>query len=107
MQWVSLEGPQGEINRVLGLFDTGCQVGALDRKHYERTAKRMGKLSAPTKRLRMADGMLIDTYGTWKGTMTVGGVNIKGEFDVFDSHGGWTILFGKPSALSTTSELMW
>jgi hypothetical protein len=96
MQWVALQGPQGEVNRVLGLFDTGCQVGALDKTYYERAVKRMGKLTAPTKRLRMADGTLVDTYGTWGGTTTVGGVSIKGEFDVFDSHGGWTILFGKP-----------
>jgi hypothetical protein len=31
MQWVTLEGPQGEKTRVLGLFDSGAQVGAIDR----------------------------------------------------------------------------
>jgi hypothetical protein len=96
MQWVSLQGLQGEVNRVLGLFDTGCQVGALDKTYYEQKAKQMGRLAAPTRCLRMADGTLVNTYGSWGGTVTVGGVDIKGEFDVFDSHGGWTILFGKP-----------
>ncbi|KAJ7504395.1 hypothetical protein B0H11DRAFT_1685146, partial [Mycena galericulata] len=94
--WMSLGGPKGEKVRALGLFDTGAQVAAIDTKFYLSKERRLGKASAPTKRLRMADGKVVSTYGRWEGEAEIEGVRIRGAFEIFDSGGGWKILFGKP-----------
>ncbi|KAJ6572836.1 hypothetical protein DFH09DRAFT_1312612 [Mycena vulgaris] len=96
MQWMSFGGPRGERVRVLGLFDTGCQVGGMDRKFYQERARRLGKMTAPTRHLRMANGNEVVPDGRWVGTVEMGGVQIHGAFDVFDSKGSWQVLFGKP-----------
>jgi hypothetical protein len=44
----------------------------------------------------MANGALVSSKGTWKGEVTIAGVNMQGEFEVFDSRGGWKFLLGKP-----------
>src|SRR5882757_148268 len=44
----------------------------------------------------MADNRIVPSEGTWEGEVTVQGVTRKGEFEVFDSGGAWTALFGKP-----------
>jgi len=32
----------------------------------------------------------------WKGVLELGGIQAEGEFEIFDSGGGWEFLFGKP-----------
>jgi hypothetical protein len=44
----------------------------------------------------MANSTLASLKGTWKGEVTIVGVNMQGEFEVFDSGGGWKFLLGKP-----------
>ena len=43
----------------------------------------------------MADGRLVPSLGTWKGQVTVKGVNHHGTFEVLNSNGAWALLFGK------------
>ncbi|KAG2345932.1 hypothetical protein BDR05DRAFT_853906, partial [Suillus weaverae] len=45
---------------------------------------------------RMANGTLVPLRATWRGEVTITGVRTQGEFEVFDSGGGWKFLFGKP-----------
>ena len=44
----------------------------------------------------MANGLIIPSKVVWKEVMVLGGVAFEGEFEVFDSKGGWAFLFGKP-----------
>ncbi|KAG2338082.1 hypothetical protein BDR05DRAFT_837971, partial [Suillus weaverae] len=46
--------------------------------------------------LRMANSTLVPSRATWRGEVTIVGVWTRGEFEVFDSGGGWKFLFGKP-----------
>ncbi|KAK6988504.1 hypothetical protein R3P38DRAFT_2804549 [Favolaschia claudopus] len=96
MHWIALEGPQGELVRVLALFDSGAQVGAMDRKFYEEKKSRLGPLKPAARKLRMADGTVVGALGCWEGEILVGDVRARGAFEVFDSGGGWSLLFGKP-----------
>ncbi|KAJ7036657.1 hypothetical protein C8F04DRAFT_898906, partial [Mycena alexandri] len=96
MHWVTLLGPQGEKVRVFALFDTGAGIGVVDVKVFERVRSRLGTMSAPTKRLRMADGSLVWSVAHWDGEIEVEGVKVNGAFEVFDSQGGWDMLLGKP-----------
>ena len=43
----------------------------------------------------MADGRLVPSLGTWKGQVTVKGVNHHGTFEVLNSNSAWALLFGK------------
>ena len=44
----------------------------------------------------MANGAIVPSEATWSGTIHVEGVEASGTFEVFDSGGGWSFLFGKP-----------
>jgi hypothetical protein len=44
----------------------------------------------------MVNRTIIPSQAVWRGTMVLGGMSFKGEFEVFDSNGGCAFLFGKP-----------
>jgi hypothetical protein len=44
----------------------------------------------------MANGIIVPLQASWRGIINLGGVKARGEFEVFDSGGGWAFLFGKP-----------
>jgi len=44
----------------------------------------------------MANGVIVPSQATWRGVIDLGGAEAEGEFEVFDSGGGWAFLFGKP-----------
>ncbi|KAG2743095.1 hypothetical protein P692DRAFT_20700954, partial [Suillus brevipes Sb2] len=93
---VSLEGPQGETVRVRGLFDDGAMISAMCTSIYEKVKHRLGNWSQSTRKLRMANGNIVNSLVKWNGTICINGVKTQGEFEVFDSGGGWGFLLGKP-----------
>jgi len=44
----------------------------------------------------MANGVIVPSQVVWKGVLELGGLQAEGEFEVFDSGGGWEFLFRKP-----------
>jgi len=44
----------------------------------------------------MANRIIIQSQAVWKGMLELKGIHIEGEFEVFNSGGGWKFLFGKP-----------
>ncbi|KAF7373139.1 p-loop containing nucleoside triphosphate hydrolase protein [Mycena sanguinolenta] len=96
IQNVQLGGPQGEIVRMRGVVDDGAMVSAIDSKAYERVKHRLAGLEKSARVLRMADGRLTPSTGTWTGDVTLGGKTHQGCFEIFDSRGAWALLFGKP-----------
>jgi hypothetical protein len=44
----------------------------------------------------MANGVIVPSQAVWRGEVEIAGVKAQGEFEVFDSGGGWKFLFGKP-----------
>ena len=44
----------------------------------------------------MANGVIVPSQATWIGVIDLGGAEVEGVFEVFDSGGGWAFLFGKP-----------
>ena len=97
MHWLWLHGPQGEVVRVNALFDGGAMVGVMCSSVFEKIKHRLRSQTKPSGRLlRMANSTVIQSQAVWKGTLELSGVRMDGEFEVFDSGGGWTFLFGKP-----------
>ncbi|KAK7062288.1 hypothetical protein R3P38DRAFT_2400225, partial [Favolaschia claudopus] len=95
MHWISMEGPRGERVRVRALWDGGAQVSVLDRGRFEEVRHRLGETGPGRKMLRMADGTRVPSIAHWEGEIEVADVWVHGEFEVFDSGGGWSFLFGK------------
>jgi hypothetical protein len=95
-QTLQLKGPQGEIVRVSALFDGGAMVGAMCSTIFRMIKHRLSGWGPSRRQLRMANGTIIPSEAVWKGAMVLGGVTFRGEFEVFDSKGGWAFLFGKP-----------
>ncbi|KAJ8585783.1 hypothetical protein M405DRAFT_744702, partial [Rhizopogon salebrosus TDB-379] len=96
LQHVSFAGPQGEIVRVKALFDEGAMVSAMCTSVFEQVKHRLGNWVPSTKRLRMANGTIVPSKAVWRGEVTINGISTQGEFEVFNSGGGWKFLFGKP-----------
>ena len=92
----SLEGPQGECVRILAIVDSGAMINALDTITYERVSHRLNKLSPSVRVLRMADGSVVPSTGTWSGLLQWGRLQTTTTFEVFPSGGSWRMLIGKP-----------
>jgi hypothetical protein len=93
---IELHGPQGEIVRVKSTFDDGAMVNAIDLRWFEKIKHRLKPLEKSEHILRMADGRLVASEGVWNGEITINSVSHNGNFQVFDSNGAWSALFGKP-----------
>ncbi|KAF8182206.1 hypothetical protein K438DRAFT_1479504, partial [Mycena galopus ATCC 62051] len=96
VQHVELGGPKGEVVRMRSVVDDSAMVSAIDSKVYEQVKHRLAGLGKSARVLRMADGRLTPSIGTWAGSVTLGGKTCRGRFEVFDSRGAWALLFGKP-----------
>ena len=95
-QGIQLYGPKGEVVRVEGLFDGGAMVAAMCTSVFEKVKHRLGTWGPSKRRLRMANGVIVPSRASWRGIINLGGVEAQGEFEVFDSGGGWVFLFRKP-----------
>ncbi|KDR76579.1 hypothetical protein GALMADRAFT_44480, partial [Galerina marginata CBS 339.88] len=93
---LKINGPKGEIVRVSALFDGAAMVAAMCWSIFKQVKHRLGTWRESKKRLQMANGDIVPSKAVWKGRMTLGKVEVEGEFEVFDSKGGWAFLLGKP-----------
>lgn len=95
-QMLQLKGPQGETVHISALFDGGAMVGAMCSSIFHMVKHRLSGWGPSRRQLRMANGLIVPSQAGWKGTMVLGGITFQGEFEVFNSKGGWAFLFGKP-----------
>ncbi|KAJ7931130.1 hypothetical protein B0H13DRAFT_858070 [Mycena leptocephala] len=68
----------------------------MDSMVWGKNKHRLGEMLPSCKKLRMANGAIVPSEGAWEGAITVEGVRREGRFEIFDSGGGWSFLFGKP-----------
>ena len=93
---LKLAGPKGEIVRVSGLFDGAAMVAAMCQSVFEKEKHRLSGWEKSKKQLRMANRTLVPSQAVWKGVMQLGGIEVEGSFEVFNSRGNWVFLLGKP-----------
>jgi len=93
---LKLAGPKGEIVRVSALFDGAAMVAAMCQSVFEKVKHRLSGWEKSKKQLRMANGTLVPSQAVWKGVMQLGGIEVEGSFEVFNSGGNWAFLLGKP-----------
>ena len=82
--------------KVKALFDGGAMVSAMSTTAFKGVQNQLGDMRQSKRRLRMADGAVLPSQWKWEGCIELGSVEVYGEFEVFDSKGGWDFLFGKP-----------
>jgi len=82
--------------RVQALFDDGAMTGAMCSSVFNIVKHTLKGWQPSTQMLRMANGAVIPSEATWTGTICVEGIEACGTFEVFNSGGGWSFLFGKP-----------
>ena len=93
---IKLNGPKGEVVRLMSTFDDGAMASAVDLKTFQKVKHQLDPLRRSKRILRMADGRLVPSMGVWSGRITVGEVSHTGTFKVFNSNGAWSVLFGNP-----------
>ena len=62
---------------------------------YEHVRHQLSPLERSVQHLQMANGNVVIPLGCWKGTVELGSATVEGSFEVFDSSGSWSFLFGK------------
>ncbi|KAK7451694.1 hypothetical protein VKT23_012373 [Stygiomarasmius scandens] len=81
---------------VTALVDDGAMVAAIDVGIYRDLEGKIGGWGPPRRRMRMADGRVVPAIASWSGSVRLKGIEVEGSFEVFDSGGSWSLLFGKP-----------
>jgi hypothetical protein len=97
---VCLEGLSNTRVRVIATFDDGALVNVIDTMIFDSIRNKLQPLMASKRVLRMANGVLVPSAGTWIGRVIVGNVCAEGAFEIFPSGGAWDMLFGKPMLLN-------
>jgi len=100
MHEVYLEGSLKIRVRVIATVDDDALVNVIDTRIFEGIRNRLDPLVASKRVLRMANGTLVPSGGTWTGRVIVGNVCAEGAFEIFPSGGAWDMLFGKPMLLA-------
>ncbi|KAJ3804357.1 hypothetical protein F5876DRAFT_83317 [Lentinula aff. lateritia] len=93
---ISLSNFDGRQAAVEAMVDDSAMVAAMDVAVYERLRTTIGGWEPTQQKFRMANGSVVPGTARWKGHVSVQGMKVDGEFEVFDSGGGWKFLFGKP-----------
>jgi hypothetical protein len=82
--------------QVRAVFDNGAMICAMSIDIFKQVKHQLEGWLPSTRILCMANGALIPSQATWTGTFEIEGVKAHGTFEVFNSGGGWSFLFGKP-----------
>jgi hypothetical protein len=78
------------------VFDDGTMICGMSTQVYEKVKHRLQGWQPSKRVLHMANGALVKSQATWTGALRLGGIQVQGMVEVFDSGGGWSLLFGKP-----------
>lgn len=93
---VKILEPEGKINKERALVDGGTMVRAMCTLVFNRIQHQMGQLMLSKCLLRIANGAIKRSESKWEGQIRMGTMEIKGQFEVFNSSGSWESLLDKP-----------
>jgi hypothetical protein len=93
---ISLIGVNGELVALKATFDDCAMVNVIDKVAFEGVKNQLSEPRPSQKVMRMANGTLIPSNGSWSGIVVVYSVRTNGMFKIFASGGAWNVLFRKP-----------
>ena len=88
-------GIGGDI-QVWANIDDGALTNAMSIVKFNTIKHHLGYCNPSNCWLQMADGNIVKPKAVWEGRMEIGGVQVFGSFEVFESGGNWEFLLGKP-----------
>ncbi|THV01571.1 hypothetical protein K435DRAFT_615892, partial [Dendrothele bispora CBS 962.96] len=71
-------------------------IYVMDTSVFDKIKHKLNGWGPSSKRLRMANNVVVPSMARWKGVVILEGIRVPGEFEVFESGGAWEFLFGKP-----------
>ena len=103
---VQLEGLGKRLVSLQATFDDAAMVNVIDSVLFATIKEQLVGVTASTRVLHMANGILVPSRGAWTGCIVIGDAKAEGTFEVFPSGGAWEMLFGKPMlrAFDTSHE---
>ena len=96
IQQLNIDSGIGGAIQVWASIDDGALANAMSSTKFNTIKHRLGYCKPSSRLLRMADGSIVKPKAVWEGKMEIGGVQVSGSFEVFDSGGNWEFLIGKP-----------
>ena len=96
LQRVHLMGPGDYSVRATGQVDDGAMKNCISKERWDRYGHCLSALHPSTTHIKVANGSKLKPLGRWFGTIRVGGVSAASWFEVFDSHGAFDVILGKP-----------
>jgi len=96
LQRVQLIGPSNYIVRATGQVDNGAMRNCISKRRWDQYGHCLSALQPSPTRISVANGAEIKPIGRWFGTVKICGVGAPSWFEVFDSHGAFDIILGKP-----------
>ena len=96
LQRVQLIGPSGYPVRATGQVDDGAMRNCISQERWKRYGHCLSELQPTTTKIKVANGAKLTPSGRWFGTVRVGNVGAESWFEVFDSHGAFDVILGKP-----------
>jgi hypothetical protein len=96
LQRVQLIGPSDSVVRATGQVDDGVMRNCISKRQWDKYGHCLSPLKLSPTRIGVANGAEIKPIGRWFGTVKVCGVGAPSWFEVFDSHGTFDIILGKP-----------
>ncbi|KIN95320.1 hypothetical protein M404DRAFT_100622, partial [Pisolithus tinctorius Marx 270] len=93
---VTLKNEDSTETMIQALFDDGAMTGAMSSSTFNAIKHTLKGWRLSSQILRMANGTIVPSEAVWTGTINIKNTEVMGTFEVFDSTGGWSFLFGKP-----------
>ncbi|KIO12300.1 hypothetical protein M404DRAFT_126047, partial [Pisolithus tinctorius Marx 270] len=82
--------------QIQALFNNGTMTGAMCSSVFSKIRHSLQGWQPSMQTLHMANRIVVLSEATWSGMIWVNRVEAEGTFEVFNSGGGWSFLFGKP-----------
>ena len=95
---ITLMNPDGTKTSTHALFDDGAMTGAMSLTTFNTAKHSLKGWKPSTRKLHMANGVIVKSEAQWTGTINIKGVEATGSFEVFNSAGGWSFLLENPSS---------
>ncbi|KIN95454.1 hypothetical protein M404DRAFT_106983, partial [Pisolithus tinctorius Marx 270] len=97
MHTITIKNPDSTNSvQIQALFNDGTMTGAMCLSVFSKIRHSLQGWQPSMQMLHMANGTVVLSEAMWSGMIQVNRVEAKGTFEVFNSGGGWSFLFGKP-----------
>src|SRR6202167_1351234 len=93
---IQLPGTHGSIVRATGQVDNGAMRNCISKRRWDAYGHCLSALSPTTTRISIANNTEIVPIGRWFREITICGIGAYSWFEIFESHGAFDVILGKP-----------